>query len=155
MVFQECLGPEEARWDERASNATDHNEEATVDGTECQRRKLNRTLKSIDIINVSFQGSRRSRRIFWVARHNCEYEWAQDHLICRFELCSYSLFCVFVCVFIHRERWENLEREDLRENPVSRFLHGPSCLTLLIFTRLLNIDSKLPNVTPRITVYCL
>lgn len=65
MVFQECLGPEEARWDERASNATDHSEEATVDGAE---------LKSIDRINVSFQGSRRSRRIFWVARHNCEYE---------------------------------------------------------------------------------
>lgn len=39
MVFQECLGPEEARWDERASNATDHNEEATVDGTERQRKK--------------------------------------------------------------------------------------------------------------------
>lgn len=153
MVFQECLGPEEARWDERANNATDLNEEATVDGTESQRRKMN--WKSINRINVSFQGSRRSRRIFWVARHNCEYELAQDYLICRFKLCSYSLFCVLVCVFIHRERWENLEREDLRENLVSRFLHGPPYPTLLIFTRLLNIDSKLPNVTPRITIYSL
>lgn len=37
MVFQECLGPEEARWDERANSASDRREEATVDGTENQR----------------------------------------------------------------------------------------------------------------------
>lgn len=110
MVFEECLGPEEARWDERANNTTDHNEEATVDGTESLRKKMNCTLKSIDRINVSFQGSRRSRRIFWVARHNCEYELAQDHLICSFELCSYSLFCVSVCLYSQGEMGKSGER---------------------------------------------
>lgn len=55
---------------------------------------------------------------------------------------------IHVVVFsVFREKWENLEREDVKENLVLRFLYGyPSYSVTMVFS---------PNITNSFTVFII